>query len=330
MGYNSSAMSLFVQLKDHVVPHAGNGFRPKILEFPVVLVVIFALLGLKGVSLVSFTRYLGGNVFNQIAQTDLYTLTNETRSANKLTVLKPNSALEVAAQLKLQDMVAHDYFAHVSPKGVQPWNWFDVARYQYQIAGENLAMDFTSSQEVMNAWINSPDHRKNILLPEFTDIGIAVGTGIINGQQRTIVVEELGTPQKAATVVARPPAPLKAAPMANAKTTTSESTSSTVAVAFRSQPSQPLAAVSVKEIPPAPVSQTPISKPSIPVAWTDMIFIIFALFSVGVFLTNILVARHVQFPDLIGHSALVAGIAIVAWLMNDASLLSFGHHIIVP
>lgn len=56
-------------------------------------------------------------------------------------------------------------------------------------------MNFYSSNDTMKAWLNSETHRKNILLPEFKDIGIAVGSGMINNQKTTVVVQVFGSPK---------------------------------------------------------------------------------------------------------------------------------------
>ena len=49
------------------------------------------------------------------------------------------------------------------------------------IAGENLAVNFSDSQDVTNAWMNSPEHRANILNGDFTQIGIATAQGTYKG-----------------------------------------------------------------------------------------------------------------------------------------------------
>ncbi len=91
-------------------------------------------------------------------------------------------------------MSTKGYFAHTSPEGITPWYWFTQAGYHFVFAGENLAIDFTESQDVENAWLNSPAHRANILDSRFTEIGIAVKDGIYQGQPTTYVVQMFGKP----------------------------------------------------------------------------------------------------------------------------------------
>lgn len=122
-------------------------------------------------------------------------LTNGDRAANDLSMLKVNPVLVAAAQAKADDMAAKGYFAHTSPDGTDPWHWFDQVGYQYDHAGENLAIDFSDSGDVERAWMNSPTHRENILNARFTEIGIATAVGMYQGRMTTFVVQEFGTPK---------------------------------------------------------------------------------------------------------------------------------------
>jgi hypothetical protein len=124
----------------------------------------------------------------------LVELTNQDRAQNKLDGLTVNSLLTEAAQAKANDMAKNGYFAHTSPTGLTPWYWFKQAGYSFTYAGENLAVDFTDSDTVNQAWMNSPEHRANILNSHFTDIGIATAQGMYEGQETTFVVQEFASP----------------------------------------------------------------------------------------------------------------------------------------
>lgn len=124
----------------------------------------------------------------------LVDLTNGDRAAGGLSMLTVNPVLVAAAQAKANDMATKGYFAHVSPEGVDPWHWFKDAGYSFEYAGENLAIDFVDSADVERAWMNSPTHRKNILDPHYTEIGIATARGMYQGRLTTFVVQEFGTP----------------------------------------------------------------------------------------------------------------------------------------
>lgn len=124
----------------------------------------------------------------------LVDLANGDRTQNGVGELKLNPVLVAAAQAKANDMAERGYFAHVSPDGADPWYWFRQAGYNFSYAGENLAIDFSDSSDVNNAWMNSPEHRKNLLNPKFTEVGIATAQGIYQGRPTTFVVQEFGTP----------------------------------------------------------------------------------------------------------------------------------------
>lgn len=117
---------------------------------------------------------------------------NESREAQGLIPLVQDDILTKVAQDKLNDMIENNYFAHTSPKNVTPWFWFEKNNYNYQFAGENLAINFESIEEQHKAWMNSPTHRKNILNSDYQEIGVAFGAGEIGGQMSLITVQEFG------------------------------------------------------------------------------------------------------------------------------------------
>ena len=125
---------------------------------------------------------------------DLLLLTNIQRQQNHLPVLQMNSELAAAAGAKAQNMFAENYWAHNSPSGKTPWDFIRGAGYNYVYAGENLARGFTTAQDTVNAWMASPDHRANILSPNYNDVGFAVAEGSLTGDADTVlVVEEFGS-----------------------------------------------------------------------------------------------------------------------------------------
>lgn len=146
-------------------------------------------------------------------------LTNDERDdLGRLTV---NEKLVAAAQAKADDMAEKGYFAHDSPDGKTSWHWFREAGYSFAYAGENLAVDFSDSEDVVDAWMDSPTHRANIRDGRFTEIGIATAVGTYEGRKAIYVVQMFGTPAaRAATAepvpiaVAEPEEPEPAAPVA--------------------------------------------------------------------------------------------------------------------
>ena len=131
-----------------------------------------------------------------ITKNSIIDLANKNREQAVVATLSENNQLAAAAELKAQDMLNSDYFDHYSPAGKAPWDFILAQKYDYSIAGENLAMDFDTSEGVTRAWMDSPTHAKNILNPLFTDIGVAVIDGKINGSETTLVVQMFGSKQE--------------------------------------------------------------------------------------------------------------------------------------
>lgn len=118
---------------------------------------------------------------------------NDARQERGAAELMESEKLMDVAEAKLADMIKNKYFAHTSPSGLSPWHWFSKAKYDYQYAGENLAINFLTAEEQQKAWMESEAHRKNILNSKYQEIGIAIGAGDINGKTSIITVQEFGT-----------------------------------------------------------------------------------------------------------------------------------------
>ncbi|HLV10264.1 MAG TPA: CAP domain-containing protein [Halanaerobiales bacterium] len=103
----------------------------------------------------------------------LITLVNEERRKNDLPVLRTDSQLSRVARVKAQDMVDNDYFSHYSPTYGSPFEMLDHFGVGYQYAGENLSKN-TTVNSAHQALMGSSGHRKNILNPNFTNIGVGV------------------------------------------------------------------------------------------------------------------------------------------------------------
>lgn len=122
--------------------------------------------------------------------------TNYYRKQNGLGELKVNALLTTAAQKKVDDMFTNQYFEHVSPSGVSPSELVSSVGYNYKVTGENLALgDFTSEKDLVDAWMNSPGHRANILNKDYTEIGVATGLGKFEDRSSTwLAVQEFAKP----------------------------------------------------------------------------------------------------------------------------------------
>jgi hypothetical protein len=121
--------------------------------------------------------------------------TNNERKANQVNELVENGLLNQAAKAKLEDMFKKNYWDHVSPDGKQAWDFIGAVDYHYSYAGENLAKGYTDSKTAVAAWMNSPSHKKNILNSSYTDTGVSVGQGKIDGKPTILVVQLFATAQ---------------------------------------------------------------------------------------------------------------------------------------
>lgn len=177
------------------IPHERNNFRPHILRRRTALFFAVSVFVLEGMFLtVFFTIIPQSQFFSSILPTALIDLTNASREQNNIPTLKENALLVLAAQKKAADMAQKGYFSHVTPDGKDPWYWLGQAGYKYDFAGENLAVNFSDSKDVAQAWMASPTHRANILANYFNEIGIASAKGIYQGKEAIFVVQFFGRP----------------------------------------------------------------------------------------------------------------------------------------
>ncbi len=181
-------------LKNSFIPHKGNKYRPDFLEqLSVGVMLVLILLSFSLANLQALLWVSSDWLVSTILPAVIVDLTNDERGSEKMANLNRNDVLDTAARLKAEDMARHEYFAHYSPDGVSPWYWFDQAGYNYLHAGENLAVHFTESGEVVDAWMNSPSHRANILNGNYTEIGVGTAKGDYKGQSTVFVVQLFGT-----------------------------------------------------------------------------------------------------------------------------------------
>lgn len=189
------------KLSHFFIPHHKNNFRAHLLKpiaFHTAIIFVLALQLIFSTLKSSHPQVLG--VAYSITPDDIIAQTNDQRGKNGLNALRRNEQLTVAAQMKGQDMLAKGYWAHVSPDGKEPWFFINSAGYNYTRAGENLARDFRDSISVVNAWMDSPGHRANLLNANYQDIGVSVVSGPFNGYEAVIVVQMFGQPAGGSSV----------------------------------------------------------------------------------------------------------------------------------
>lgn len=197
-------------VRQAVVPHTHNDYRPHLIRLPSIIAILFAIFLFQMAYNISQTGSILGRTIDITIQ-DLLDRTNQVRVDSGESGLKLNTKLSEAAALKADDMFVNQYWSHTSPQGIEPWAWFKEAGYSYSDAGENLAKNFHSTGGVVTAWMDSEEHRANILDIRYREVGFAVKSGELNGEPTTVVVALYGNPQSgqtvagAATTAAAPP-----------------------------------------------------------------------------------------------------------------------------
>lgn len=182
--------------KGHVARHAFSAVGISLLTFVIV--------GGFFLSAYLMRSALQSGQMAAVISATLVDLANKDRSKNDLAPLSVNPQLVEAAQAKADDMAAKGYFAHTSPEGYEPWYWIKNAGYEYARAGENLAINFSDSEDVERAWMKSPGHRANILHQGYTEIGIATAVGEYKGERTVFVVQMFGTRREAPVAATAP------------------------------------------------------------------------------------------------------------------------------
>ncbi|MFC4075519.1 CAP domain-containing protein [Salinithrix halophila] len=104
-------------------------------------------------------------------------LVNLERKKRGLKPLKVQLKLSKVARLKSQDMRNNHYFSHHSPTYGSPFDMMRRYRITFRAAGENIAAGQSTPKAVMNAWMKSDGHRRNILNANFTHIGVGYAKG---------------------------------------------------------------------------------------------------------------------------------------------------------
>ena len=202
---HAQSTPLHIRVRSHakktLVPHKENQYRPHLIRaHGIIAVLIIAIIAQVSYSFASTGNFNVLGRVSDIKTIELLIDTNNERAREGMSDLQINEKLSQAAFLKAQNMFSEQYWAHVSPSGIQPWKWFGDVGYNYSVAGENLAKNYPSAQATVDAWMQSPAHRENILNKEYTDIGFAVVDGELEGRNTTLVVALYGAPVTVAAV----------------------------------------------------------------------------------------------------------------------------------
>ena len=124
--------------------------------------------------------------------------TNIQRAEYGLPPLKESAKLDSSAEIKVEDMLENQYFAHSSPSGVGVKELTEMVGYEFIAIGENLALgNFQNDETLVQGWMDSPGHRENILNIQYQEIGVAVIKGLFKGETTWLAVQHFGLPLSA-------------------------------------------------------------------------------------------------------------------------------------
>lgn len=121
---------------------------------------------------------VGDLVIDESAERAMLQLVNQERRTRGLPELRWNDELAEVGRIHSKDMWRRQYFSHINPDGLTPFDRIDAARIMYVAAGENLALAPTTPI-AHQGLMNSPGHRANILSPDYGQVGIgAIRNGL--------------------------------------------------------------------------------------------------------------------------------------------------------
>lgn len=304
---------MFSWLKKHFIPHIGNEHRPHILRTSNTRKIIGVLILLEIITfLLPIITHINttGNMA-AVLPAVLDDLTNVERQSQKLNILTVSPILNKAAEMKASDMATKGYFAHTSPEGKTPWDWLEQVGYKYQYAGENLAINFSDSKDVTDAWMKSPTHKANIVKGNYTEIGTGIASGIYEGKKTVFVAQVYANPLPTLKAIEESPVAKIEIKKVSKVTTLKEPTNVLGAETN-------VNVENVQNITPAPVQSPTIWQKLIasPRNTTNIIlYIIFGIISLALLLYVIIKIKHYHF-DLITNGLVVLAIIGAIFVTN--------------
>ena len=122
----------------------------------------------------------------KLFEEEVVVLTNELRSQGTtcggdlyppVQPLKMQRNLRCSSRVHSLDMMERDYFAHSNPDGEDPGVRITNAEYSWMSYGENIAYRYSSPEEVVEGWHQSPGHCRNMMSDWFDEIGVGIYDG---------------------------------------------------------------------------------------------------------------------------------------------------------
>jgi hypothetical protein len=292
--------------KKYFIPHDDNGHKPHFLRGKTAVIAVSAILALETLFLAETLLVAPNSKFaGTILPAVIAEITNQNRVENGLQELKADDKLTEAAKLKAEDMAAKGYFAHVSPEGVDPWHWIDSVGYEYVRAGENLAVNFVDSKDVVDAWMASASHKANIMKSSFSEIGVATASGTYKGRSAIFIVELFAEPYKP---LAADPAELpELLPEGSGQATAPKGSGTDVLGAYDDRSSV------ISSVAAAPRRSL------------NIVYIVFGTIVLLSILLAVFVKRNIQHPSLVVNGAAILMVISAAMAINRLLLVAGGN-----
>lgn len=138
---------------------------------------------------VSDTEDEDSEVSNTVSiESQLLAIINNIRANEGLDPFNKNTALDIIAEARSNDMISRNYFSHNTPEGKNIFHILQENNVMYAEAGENIQYssppDLGTPQVIVDSWMQSNTHRQNLLSGSFSQIGI----GIVDGNNKRIAV----------------------------------------------------------------------------------------------------------------------------------------------
>ena len=164
---------------------------------------VFAALALSGTALSADNAQHRATVALTSFDYSVLAQLNRVRVEHGLQPLHLSLRLSESADAHSREMGADGYFAHASFDGTTYWKrieqWYPWSGYQVWSVGENLLWSSPdlSPADALKMWMHSPEHRANILNPNWREIGIAAvhsdgAPGTFGGLPVTIITTDFG------------------------------------------------------------------------------------------------------------------------------------------
>lgn len=141
-------------------------------------------------ALTLFMLIASAGIAAEIESSSVLATMNAVRDREGLAPLALDERLNAAAEDRMRDMEEQGYWAHQLPGGISPFVWVRRRGFAFDVAGENLARGFETAEIMVEAWLESPGHRANLMSADYTRCGISIIDGYTTGRAtgRSVVV----------------------------------------------------------------------------------------------------------------------------------------------